>query len=402
MFRKVRLQLTLINVAVTVLLLALIISGIYFSMSRSIFKKSEQLMQSVARMAEDGMSDGAGQIPEIPSYFFIKTDESGAIISVSRRVSIPPGRLSAMVEEALGSGGSTGMLRTVEFYTFLKAPLKDGSGYIIVFNDMAREEEMLAELLAILAFVGFTALGLSFWGSSFMAERALIPIKRAWERQRDFVADASHELRTPLAVIKTNLEIVTSDPEEKVGSHAKWLDNIRVESEYMAKLLEDLLFLARADSNQLELNMEKFSLSEVIQAAAAPFEPLAAKKGISLEMAITPELRYNGDKSRIAQLVLILLDNAIKHTPPGGKVKLELRRAGGMEIVVSDTGEGIENEHLDRIFERFYRIDRSRTRQDGGTGLGLAIADWIVKSHRGAIKVASTPGRETTFRVHLP
>jgi len=222
-------------------------------------------------------------------------------------------------------------------------------------------------------------------------------------KTKDFVADASHELRTPLAVIQTNLELVMGNPKETVEEQKEWLKNIEIEVSHMTRLVEDSLFLARVDSEQQLLNKSYFSLDKAIDQVVKPLIPMANNKDIKLIVEVEPEVDYYGDEKRMSQLILILLDNAIKHTPIHGEVRLKMRTIGNtIEILVLDTGEGIEEQHLDKIFERFYRIDKARVKSIEGTGLGLSIANWIIKIHKGSISVSSIPGKETAFTIRLP
>jgi signal transduction histidine kinase len=231
----------------------------------------------------------------------------------------------------------------------------------------------------------------------------MAPIKKSWQRQQDFVADASHELRTPLTVVQVNLELVKGNPDETVASQSKWLDYSLIETERMSKLVGDLLFLARADSQQQTLEMKQFSLDTAMSGVIDSFRTLAETSGILLETSLDSDVTYWGDEFRIKQLLVILLDNALKYTPSGGKVTIGLQKIdSSAEITVSDNGEGIEAEHLSKIFERFYRVDKARSHQKEGTGLGLAIADWIIKSHRGQVEVSSSPGKGTSFVIRLP
>jgi signal transduction histidine kinase len=171
----------------------------------------------------------------------------------------------------------------------------------------------------------------------------------------------------------------------------------------MTKLVNDLLFLARADSNQQLVEKIVFPLSEVIDGVAAAYEPLALKKGVRLEVRLGRDILFYGDEGKIKQLAVILLDNAIKYTSSEGIVTVLLKQYdNSVELIVKDTGEGIAKEHLKKIFDRFYRVDRARSRESGGTGLGLSIADSIVKEHKGTITVTSAPGCGSTFTVTLP
>ncbi|EGO62561.1 sensor histidine kinase [Acetonema longum] len=272
---------------------------------------------------------------------------------------------------------------------------------LIIFEDITREQNTLHILIATLSATGVVCLALSLFGSLFMANRAMVPIQTAWQQQKDFLADASHELRTPLAIIQTNLEVVRENQTATVSSQDNWLRNIQEETACMTKLVKSLLFLAQADSRQQLLVRNDFSLNQMVTAAAEAFQPLAASQGITLNVSVEAGIRYYGDEAKIRQLIGILLDNAIRHTPPDGKIRVQLEQSkSAAALSVADSGEGISSEHLDKIFERFYQVDKSRAK--GGAGLGLSIAKWIVESHRGTIRVASEPGAGTTFSVFLP
>jgi len=190
---------------------------------------------------------------------------------------------------------------------------------------------------------------------------------------------------------------------QTIDSQIKWLDNIQAENKVMTKLVNDMLFLARADSEQNLLEKRDFQLHLALLEAYIPFEAPAIQNGIQLKPFEGDSVNIYGDESRIKQLVAILIDNAIKHTPPGGSIQMALHDRGHtVEIVVSDTGEGISDEHIHKIFERFYRVDKARSRSNGSAGLGLSIAKYIVSEHRGEIKVESKVGAGTSFHVILP
>ena len=171
----------------------------------------------------------------------------------------------------------------------------------------------------------------------------------------------------------------------------------------MAKLVEDLLLIASSDSQESSIFKAVFNMSYAVRQSILPFEPLAQSKAIIIKLEIQPEVEYLGDEGRIKQLITILIDNAIKYTPEGGSITLKLSTSeSNIEICVSDTGEGIPKEHVDRIFERFYRVEKSRSRNFGGSGLGLSIAQCIAREHGGNISVKSSFGEGSRFRVILP
>lgn len=408
MFRNLKLKLTLIYVMVVVIITLFFMAGIHMMMIRSMKAQSDEIMRLVARNAGlNAGNRGALQDSRWFDYFYVITGPSGNIIETSPNLPVSRNRLETLVGKALESGADKGRVKTSrraeDIYMFLKTVPEQGSGHIVVFLDPEPQNFVSGRLVRAFTVTGLAGIVLTFFASYFMAGRALVPIKKSWERQKKFVADASHELRTPLAVIQTNLDIVRGSPEETVASQMQWLENIDTESRLMAKLVDDLLFLARADSQQELVSMDHFPLAPALDEVVKAFEPLAERRGIKLNYKKAPDISLYADRTRIKQLVSILLDNGLKYTPGGGEVTLEVKNPGhGAEIIVSDTGEGIAGEHHGKIFERFYRIDKARSREDGGAGLGLAIAGSIVKAHHGTIRVRSAAGEGSTFIVSLP
>lgn len=245
-------------------------------------------------------------------------------------------------------------------------------------------------------------IGMVILGSWLLSKAAIRPIKEAWQKQLDFTADASHELRTPIAVIQTNLELVMDSPEETIGNQMKWLKNIEVENKRMSKLVDDLLTLSRADTNQQTLELETFMFDEAITEALIPLEPIANQKNITLKTCVN-KAAFHGDRKRIKQLVVILVDNALNYMADFGTITVSFaRNEKEAKLIVSDTGYGIDKEHLDKIFDRFYRVGKTRKLNQEGSGLGLSIAKWIAQEHKGTIQVVSTPGKGTDFTVFLP
>jgi two-component system OmpR family sensor kinase len=228
----------------------------------------------------------------------------------------------------------------------------------------------------------------------------LCSLQEADSAQKRFVADASHELRTPLAAIQGNLELLRRYPHMPAAEREKTLQMAEREAVRLSRLVNDLLTLARSDAG-LPLREAPVDLKAVAQEALT--EACYLLKGQRLEAPILEEARVRGDRDHLKQLVLILLDNAIKYTPEGGVVRLALQAGQGQAcLTVSDTGIGIPPEDLPHIFERFYRADPARSRNKGGSGLGLSIARWIIERHGGEVEVDSQAGRGTTVMVRLP
>jgi signal transduction histidine kinase len=225
-------------------------------------------------------------------------------------------------------------------------------------------------------------------------------LQQTFATQRQFLADASHELRSPLTAIRANVETVRRGLDADPAERDETLRIVEREVDRMGRLVDDLLTLARADAGQEPLR-ERLSLDVLLLEVYHQQRALAGR--VRLNLGEFEPVEIDGDQDRLKQLLLNLVDNALRHTPDGGTVTLDLTRTDREAIIrVRDTGAGIAPEHLPHIFERFYRIDSARSREAGGTGLGLAISQEIAEAHGGRIEVESTLGAGTTFRVILP
>jgi heavy metal sensor kinase len=219
--------------------------------------------------------------------------------------------------------------------------------------------------------------------------------------QQQFLADASHELRTPLTVLLSALEITRRGPEPDAASLRETLATLHDEARRMKRLVDDLMLLARTDTGEQVLRLEPVDLGPLLTAVRESARWMAPDRRLTLRLDDDP--RVLGDPDRLRQLLLNLLDNAVRHTAPGGSVTLALGTADECALIsVTDDGEGIPAEHLPRVFDRFYRADRARGREAGGAGLGLAICRWIAEAHRGRLTVESQAPGGTTFTLRLP
>ncbi|MEX1030316.1 MAG: ATP-binding protein [Paenibacillaceae bacterium] len=237
-----------------------------------------------------------------------------------------------------------------------------------------------------------------------MSGKAMVPIVEAFQRQKQFVADASHELRTPLSVVKSSLEVLEAEEHEHMQPFSKQvLHDLMDEVNRIIALSANLLTLARADSSEHDIKFERVQLDEEINKIARKLQPLVQEKSLQISYKVDPNLNLYASKPLIIQLLIILLDNAIHYTPEGGSISLTAQVDQVMAvIIIQDTGIGISEQQLDRVFERFYRADPSRSRSSGNVGLGLSIAKWIVDSHGGTIQVDSQVDQGTRFTITLP
>jgi heavy metal sensor kinase len=225
----------------------------------------------------------------------------------------------------------------------------------------------------------------------------------AFQEQRRFIADASHELRTPLAVLRGETEVAL-EQERATVEYQESLALIKDEAERLSRIVEDLFMLARQPVDAPSMMREMVRLDEVVSDCARAAQVLATQKGLRLRIdASLREITLHGDDEMLKRMLLNLLDNAVKYTPAGGEITIALgSQDGDARIVVSDTGIGIPAADQPRIFDRFYRVDKARSRALGGAGLGLSIARWIVEGHGGSLSVESAPGRGSSFKVELP
>ncbi|HSP21607.1 MAG TPA: ATP-binding protein [Planococcus sp. (in: firmicutes)] len=244
--------------------------------------------------------------------------------------------------------------------------------------------------------------------SRWMAKRAMVPVEQAYNVQREFVSNASHELRTPLSVILSAVEALEMESGNSPFSK-KIQSTLKHEVKRMSKLITELLALARSDSGQavVEVKKEWFNFRPAAAQVMASLSELSAKKEIQLELEAEDEIFVQGDSDRLTQVLYILAENAIKYTPSGGLVKIALavehkKRHGELLITVKDNGIGMSSEDRDKIFQRFYRADKVRSRKEGGYGLGLSIAKTIVDLQGGTIEADSTEGEGTVFTVRIP
>ncbi|WP_299416239.1 ATP-binding protein [Acaryochloris sp. IP29b_bin.148] len=278
-------------------------------------------------------------------------------------------------------------------------------GYIRASQSIAPVEKAQYRLLWGLGVGGTIALGLVGIGGLWLTEYSLKPVEQSFLRLKQFTADASHELRTPLTVIKTSVEVMMNHPERIHPKDAKKLAAISSATAQMNRLVEDLLFLARTDTSVPTARREwtRVALDEVLRDLIDFLEPSAQAKEINLVSQGIVPMTLVGDAMQLARLFSNLLRNAVLYTPSGGTVTLSVNRANYATVIsVEDTGIGISKEQIPFIFNRFYRVDKSRARQQGGLGLGLAIAQSIAQLHKGKITIQSQVGVGSCFKVYLP
>ena len=261
-----------------------------------------------------------------------------------------------------------------------------------------RSVEREAILVALAA--GLAALLAIIVAGWFLTERALIPIRAAMDRQVRFTADASHELRTPLTIIDTGLQVLRRHPKQNLGNNRHVLESMSAETRRMTRLVDDLLALARVDSGQAQIQLQPTDVTELVTSTGRDLEALAASRGARIEFVPGGKIDARVDADRLRQVLVILVDNALRHGTPGDTIEVRAARSGNeLRLEVADHGPGIPADQRASVFEPFHRLEASRS--ESGTGLGLSIAQWIVRSHRGTIRLMDN-GPGLRVRVCIP
>jgi signal transduction histidine kinase len=265
---------------------------------------------------------------------------------------------------------------------------------------LTEQDRIFRQLVLGVAAAGGLIVVIVALASWTLAGRTLLPAQRAWDQQQAFVANASHELRTPLTLIRASTEIAMRG---KVGKEESGLlQDVLRESDYMSLLVDDLLLLSRLDAGQLKLDIQKVSVSELLKEIRSQAEKLSPRKRTAIDFENT-QSEVMADRGRLRQVLLILLDNAIKHSPAGTAVRVTASEANGhVDITVADQGPGIAAQHLGHIFERFYQADTGFNEETRSNGLGLSIAKGLVELHGGTIAAESELGKGSRFTVSLP
>jgi two-component system sensor histidine kinase CiaH len=428
LFGTARRRLVAWNVSVLTLFLLIIFVAVYADFHANIYRSVDQQLQTQRTVIDDGLPNVSwspyllmlsnsplfgevtrGVVTNAKGTVQESTDCSFGFISTCPQGSLDPTsgdgiRAALKTSTDLRTGHFKGQSERILSWTVLApTPPPQVTGVIQISENATGEEQALHDLSLLLIGGGALGILLAALGSLFLAGRALVPIRQAFGRQRQFTADASHELRTPLALIRANAEMMLLRSEHLDDENAELVQEIIRETDHLNRMVGDLLTLARADSEMLELRIASMDFGALVEEVHDDLQRIAEARDIQGTVSVSGPVTVAGDEVRLRQLLLILIDNALKYTDPGGQVQVSLSRVDNRaRLVVQDTGIGIPPEDVPHIFERFYRVDRAREHESGGTGLGLAIARWIVQAHHGTIKVESELSKGTKFQVELP
>ena len=434
LFSRARLHMTLWYSGVLGVALLLFGIGIYLVVQQALMQPIETLLAGQAmrnsqewqqhpdrgcpfpggRLERGGIPQGPDQQGPTPIYMAC-TDASGRLIAV---VGGNPNTNQLAQDLAAGTLLQTALQKGKAGDTITSS---DGSDvlyrYAVLVPDPSGTQPLgvivlsrsIADIQAALIALRNTLLGLgtlillgATLGGIFLANRALAPTRLAFARQQAFIADASHELRTPLTLLRTDAEVLLRSRDRIDGDDVELLEDMVAETDYLTRIATNLLTLARLDAGATHLELDVIDLSSLAAGIVQRMQAYAAERGVIFRQELE-QARVLGDCLLLEQVLLIILDNAVKYSNPGGTITVGTQRIGGrVQLSVQDTGIGIPPEHLPHLGERFYRVDKARSRESGGTGLGLSLARGIIAAHGGTLELASTPGQGTTVTITLP
>ena len=336
-----------------------------------------------------------GRDPEaafMTRFFTVRCDADGRVRAISRDYisSVDEEEAKRYAQAVLAKGREKGYYGS---YRYLVK--RDEKGITVLFLNAAFQIQSMRSLLFVSLAIGLGSLLTVFILILLFSRRAVRPYMKNMERQKQFITDAGHELKTPLTSIATSADIAAMEHEGD-----EWIQNIRRQTARLTKLVGDMVTLSRLDEETPFPEMSRFSISEAAWEAAEPFAVLAKAQGKTYSQRIEEGLILYGDKNAIQRMISILLDNAVRYSDDGGEIRMQLyRRRGRVCIEVSNTCNLPDVSNLDRLFDRFYRLDESRSSLTGGTGIGLSMVRAIAETHGGKATVQSDDGTKICFRV---
>ena len=412
---RLRLRLTIWYVATLGLIIVLLGAGLFAVITYQISQQLDDSLRDAtmelvraARIRELEQGSVRGHLIDavdelnIPDRVLYLLDLNGQPVK--------PAKVDAWITQAAKQAGRTGQTtlqrdtRDEKTLRLHAIRFKLASGQHLVAVAVADQEELedrYADLIAAFVAIALLALVLVAGGGFLLVRKSTAPIERSMEFMRRFMADAAHELRTPITILRTRAEIALQQPRD-TANYVSALRGIEVESRRLGGIVDSLLVLARADTGERQIEKQRIFLDDIAIDAAGAAQVVARQKNVEITVDDFEEAPIEGDAALIRQLAMILLDNAVKFTDPGGEVHVSVAAPDGTPTFsVDDTGIGIRQDELSRVFQRFFRGESARSRTDGA-GLGLSIASWIAREHGATISLKSEPGKGTKVVVTFP
>jgi len=403
MIKRLRRKFVVMNMGFISLILIVVLSGMYIIHRQDLQTETELAMRRSMRgeIYQVIIGEDTGMTMNAVPVFSVRLDLFDHVVYRNEgQVIISEDVLSAALKEAFSRKEESGILKEWDLRYLIEV---ERGQTLVAFADLKAERQILRDFLLVEVMVGAGTI-LAFLGASLLISRRILkPVETTWRQQQQFLADASHELKTPLTVILANTGILLSHKDDTVREQVKWVEYIDAEAARMKKLVDDMLFLAKSDLPKAPAELSDVDLSQAVMGGLLPFESVAFEEGKTFDGGIEQGIHVMGVASQLRELTVILTDNAMKYAGDGGTVEVNLRTQGDKAVLsVRNTGDVISPEHLEHLFDRFYRVDKARSRDMGGYGLGLAIAKSIVEGHGGRIRVESNAETGTVFSVTLP
>ncbi|WP_040205837.1 sensor histidine kinase [Neobacillus jeddahensis] len=430
MFTRLRNKFLLLNMTITSMVMIAAFTIIYFITYNNIHSDIQNKLNAQSKMeikterkelpdeTEKGGTMTTAQNASLdgPLSFMIEVDADGKIVNIDSFINLSEKTYLKAVETAWRhkKDDNTMTLSGKKWKYSIKRMENqiiqengqvlavESDNFQIIFLDVTEANKTLLELLTTLLLVGIIMLVVIFIISLYFANRAIKPIAKTWEMQKQFVADASHELKTPLSIINANYDVLMENQDETIKSQLKWLGYMRIGTDRMTKLVNDLLCLTKIEGVNAEIRILPFDFSKVVHDSMLSMEAVMLEKQLNLSYSIEPDIMVKSDVERMKQVVTILFENAIKYANENGEIDVTLLKSKRqVTFTIKNSGKGIAKQDLPKIFDRFYRGDPSRTQDTGGYGLGLSIAKTILDSLGGDIHATSIENKWTTFTVTL-
>ena len=388
------------------------------NIDNQIFKQSEKFVKDDENKPEDFTEVEEAKLNENekptnirenqmnPRFIWIERDENGNITNADALGSF----YSEYIDEIYFNKDNLDELYTTSineefFYRGITLTWENEEGeteYIQILVNVDGEKQAAVNTLKTLIITTIIMIVISIAASYIISKKTLAPIIESWKRQTEFVQNVSHELRTPLTILQAKQELLLQEPDKKIIDKSKDINVCLNETRRLSKLVKELLVLARADSDKLQINKESINIDVLVKQVSAPYIELANMQNKKIELKLNYGKEIMADKNRISQLLVIILDNAIKYISEGENIIVSTQEKDGkLNLEIADTGIGISKEAMKHVFERFYREDKARSRETGGTGLGLSIAQTIVLAHKGSIKIVENKPKGTRVIVKI-
>ena len=367
--------------------------------------RTDNLFPPEAESPPEGEDDGENtendndiinaETPFDTRYFTVSLRSDGTIVGtdVQRVAKITHEEAIIYAASAFAKDSKEGYIDDYKYRA-----IDHGQKVIYIFLDASRELDAFRTFLASSLLISLIGTAVIFLLVVVLANRIFRPIIESYEKQRRFITDAGHELKTPLAIIEANAEVI-----EMTTGESEWTESIKKQTKRMTRLTENLVYLSRMEEAGQVVTHEVFCLSDTVEEVAESWLAVAETKGKQLSFLAAPDVMIKGSRNDLAQLVSILLDNAIKYSSPGGRIHLTLENTAlGAELICRNDVDEIEIGSHSALFNRFYRRDNSRNSKSGGFGIGLSLAKSIVQNHKGKISAESDDGKSIIFNVLLP